>query len=890
MVQERMASPLTCELTFPRRDASPLLSEGRPGSPPKLEDPQIRSLGDSLLDSPRWAQALADGADIGPTITPFTPVNTSLLLAESENDLLPMTQSRGMAEPKQRRGNSRAMSDESRSTSAPRARLSEVPLSRDGASTACSEPSQASEPLPEARKRRSKQRSSSRSRAPESQSLSSTGPVSLPSATGSEEAAQPRRKRRNSKVKGSTQELSIEERLDLQLQEIMRTKSKLAIAMERVSADMHIKKRDREIVRLRKEVAEYTHSIHKQKEALTTQGEAYTELQATVKTLQKRNLRMLQKQRHYDEMKKQLSAVMPEETTEDLEARIKKEVMAKMERTLYELKNARKDLADELRHEQASTHKANSVIAELEALMADSNEELAAMKQQVHVVMTAEAEHIDRIETLSADLEKATVTRDTLQLENDSESEVRARLCGSLREAEEQVAALSERNELLQTNWDQLQGSLASAQERADSSEAQMFSQSKRHAVVAGKVCGLQEELEKTQQRLKEREEEQAEEAALARDVVVGQLNKELEQVNIEKRELEVALGKLVGETERQKLDHVKEGELHELAMEKAHKKVEKLPEIQQKLHEEMQLREAATVKMEQAVKELQVLQADAERAAAAEVAWEKGKLEIAACQAVEEELRQKIQQLTLQHKALEAQKTELGTRKDEALEDQKSASEALAQAEATLTVRITSEQRALAELDGVKTERELLQSELAGQRVTTSDIMDKLKKEREKSLALQHRLDDSSGPVQVDANHIRKNAELKTKISQLEAEIAKLRGAPKGRRHSSDTIFTLMRQERWNEVLELMTSVGFDHSITDGAGFTPLMVASQHGARDTVVKLGQLHADVDAKNQHGQTPLHLCFPDNQHIAGLLVEMGADQTIRDNAGKLWNEA
>jgi len=321
-----------------------------------------------------------------------------------------------------------------------------------------------------------------------------------------------------------------------------------------------------------------------------------------------------------------------------------------------------------------------------------------------------------------------------------------------------------------------------------------------------------------------------------------------------------------------------------------AHKKVEKLPEIQIKLHEEMQLREAATDKMEQAVKELQLLQADAERAAAAEAAWEKGKLEIVSAKEVEEELRQKIQQLTLQHKALEVQKTELGSTKDTALEDQKSAAEALTQAEAALTERITMEQRALAELDGVKTDRELLESELAGQRVTTSDIMDKLKKEREKSLALQHRLDDTSGPIQVDANHIRQNAELKTKISVLEAEIAKLRGAPKGRRHSSDTIFTLMRQERWDEVLELMTSVGFDHSITDTAGFTPLMVASQHGARDTVVKLGQLHADVDAKNQHGQTPLHLCFPDNQHIAGLLVELGADQTIRDNAGKLWNEA
>jgi len=905
MVEERAGSPLACELSFPRRDASPLLSEGRPGSPPLPEAEHTRTMCDNVLESPRWAQALVNGADISRAITPVTPVNTSLLLAESESEFQSMPSlSRGMQRsdenPMGRRG-SRAFTDDSRSTSAPRARLSDVPLSRDGASTAFSEPSQAPSdmPPPEGRtKRRSKHRSSKsgRSTAESAESaqfasLSVSLPAGMPDME-QQQQQQPKQKRRTSqsKVKGSTQELSIEERLDLQLQEIMRSKSKLAIAMERVSADMHIKKRDREIVRLRKEVAEYTHSIHKQKEALTTQGEAYNELQTNVKALQKRNLRMLQKQRHYDEMKKQLSAVMPEESTEELAARVKKEVMAKMERTLYELKHARNDLAEELRHEQASNHKANAVISELEVMMEETNSELSAAKDQVHVVMTAEAAHIDQIDKLTTDLDKVMAVKDKLQIENDQDAEVRARLCGSLREAEELSTALKERNTELQTNWDQLHGSLASAAERADTAEAQMFEQSKRHAVVAGKVCGLQEEVALLHQKLKEREEEQAEEAALARDVVVGQLNKEVEQLNVEKRELEVALGKLVGESERAKLDHVKEGELHELTMEKALKKVEKLPQTQQKLHEEMLLKEAATDALAVATVELNALKADAERAAAAEVAWEKGQVELNKAHCDAAALQQTIKQLEAQLAAVKDHETKLGESTDKAIGDKKAAETSLAEFEATLTTRIASEQKALLELDGTKTERELLQSELAGQRVTMTDIMDKLRAEREKSLGLQHRIDDTTGPVQVDAGHIRENTELKTKIETLEAEIARLRGAPKGRRHSSDTIFTLMRQERWEEVMQLMSSAGFDHSIADGAGFSLMMVASQHGARDAVAKLGQLGADTNAKNQHGQTPLHLCFPDNQHVAGLLVELGADQTIRDNAGKLWNEA
>ena len=128
--------------------------------------------------------------------------------------------------------------------------------------------------------------------------------MSLPSTSSANgEAAEPRKSRRKShgsgSVKGGTQELSIEERLDLQLASIMRSKSKLAIAMERVSADMHIKKRDREIVKLRKEIAECTHQIHKQKESIIAQDEAAKDMQLDYKNLQKRNFKLLQKQRQH---------------------------------------------------------------------------------------------------------------------------------------------------------------------------------------------------------------------------------------------------------------------------------------------------------------------------------------------------------------------------------------------------------------------------------------------------------------------------------------------------------------------------------------------------------------------------------------------------------------
>lgn len=97
-------------------------------------------------------------------------------------------------------------------------------------------------------------------------------------------------------------------------------------------------------------------------------------------------------------MKKALEASLPEESQEDITARIKKEVMAKMERTLYEMKHARSELAKELRLEQASNHKANTVIAQLELEVKETKEQIEALRDQIRFAMKSEQEKTAQVE------------------------------------------------------------------------------------------------------------------------------------------------------------------------------------------------------------------------------------------------------------------------------------------------------------------------------------------------------------------------------------------------------------------------------------------------------------------------------------------------------------
>jgi len=109
------------------------------------------------------------------------------------------------------------------------------------------------------------------------------------------------------KLPGVHKELTIEERLDIQLQQIMKSKSKLAIAMERVSADMHIKKRDREISKMKRDIAESLSTTHSQREEIVRLETDLHEKEAKMEELKKRNFKLLTKQRHFDDMKSKVN-------------------------------------------------------------------------------------------------------------------------------------------------------------------------------------------------------------------------------------------------------------------------------------------------------------------------------------------------------------------------------------------------------------------------------------------------------------------------------------------------------------------------------------------------------------------------------------------------------
>jgi len=157
----------------------------------------------------------------------------------------------------------------------------------------------------------------------------------------------------NLKHAGKTNDLSVEEQLDIQLQQIMKSKSKLAIAMERVSADMHIKKCERDINKLKKELSEQFHTMHVQRDEIGRLNEEGKERIAKLETVMKRNDRLLLKQRRFDEMKRIVEENAPAETPQEIADRVKKDVMLKVEKTIFELKFQKAELAKDIKSEQA---------------------------------------------------------------------------------------------------------------------------------------------------------------------------------------------------------------------------------------------------------------------------------------------------------------------------------------------------------------------------------------------------------------------------------------------------------------------------------------------------------------------------------------------------------
>jgi len=310
-------------------------------------------------------------------------------------------------------------------------------------------------------------------------------------------------------------ELSIEERLDIQLQQIMKSKSKLAIAMERVSADMHIKKRDREIVKMRKDLAEGLHTIHTQRDELIRLGEDTKEKDAKLEELKKRNFKLLQKQRTFDEMKRMVASQETPENAQEMELRVKKEVMAKVERTIVELKHQKQELTKEVKAEKDLNHKANLVISELEREMTDVKETLAAAEDQVRYVMAEDERNVQRLNEMEAKMKHNEMEMGTF--EESIRREVEARL-----DAENQVKGLevgisklrSEKN-LMEETTKELALQIADLENTKGNAESILFEQSKKHAMAAEKVGSLQREVKALEAALKRKHDDAEDEAML---------------------------------------------------------------------------------------------------------------------------------------------------------------------------------------------------------------------------------------------------------------------------------------------------------------------------------------------------------------------------------------
>lgn len=87
-----------------------------------------------------------------------------------------------------------------------------------------------------------------------------------------------------------------------------------------------------------------------------------------------------------------------------------------------------------------------------------------------------------------------------------------------------------------------------------------------------------------------------------------------------------------------------------------------------------------------------------------------------------------------------------------------------------------------------------------------------------------------------------------------------------------------------------LVQADSFHADLTDGSGWTPLMMAcSRKDAEPTVDLLLSRHADVNAKNNNGQTALHFCASKaNLDIARILLSQKppASARLKDNRGQL----
>ncbi|KAL7454011.1 hypothetical protein ACHAWC_005647 [Mediolabrus comicus] len=106
---------------------------------------------------------------------------------------------------------------------------------------------------------------------------------------------------------------------------------------------------------------------------------------------------------------------------------------------------------------------------------------------------------------------------------------------------------------------------------------------------------------------------------------------------------------------------------------------------------------------------------------------------------------------------------------------------------------------------------------------------------------------------------------------------------------NSSQDIFSLARHARVQEVEELLIR-GVPITSTDENGNGILSIGCQNGSKRICKLALRFGADINQQNSSGNTPLHYCFLYQKDSLGrYLISKGADETIRNNDGRLYSE-
>merc|ERR1719311_344543 len=101
------------------------------------------------------------------------------------------------------------------------------------------------------------------------------------------------------------------------------------------------------------------------------------------------------------------------------------------------------------------------------------------------------------------------------------------------------IHELEKKNARLDEQAKELANQVADMESRTTDSEAQLFQQSKKHAIAAETVVSLKKEVAVLETALKQKQDSAAEEAMLAKDAVVGKLQDELKEAYKAKDDIE---------------------------------------------------------------------------------------------------------------------------------------------------------------------------------------------------------------------------------------------------------------------------------------------------------------------------------------------------------------